>query len=86
MEQKLGEAKGEATRLQEKLSLAEEELHSAKSRLGRAQTELADLRESEEEQEQTSTRLREKLLRLEVSTETGLHARVLQPTCGHTLA
>jgi len=69
MEQKVGEAKVEVTRLQEKLSLAEEELQSTKTRLGRAQTELADLRDSEHEQTEASTRLREKLSRLDVRTE-----------------
>ena len=69
MEQKLGEAKGEGTRLQEKLSLVEEELHSTKTRLCRAQTELADLRDSEKEQEEASTRIRDKIVRLEVRTE-----------------
>ena len=72
MEQKLGEAKGEGTRLQEKLSLVEAELQSTKTCLCRARTELADLRDSEKEQEEASKRIRDKIVRLEVRTEKDL--------------
>ncbi|CAL8360878.1 unnamed protein product [Arctogadus glacialis] len=69
MEQKLGEAKGEGTRLQEKLSLVEAELQSSKTCLCRARTELADLRDSEKEQEEASKRIRDKILRLEAQLQ-----------------
>ncbi|XP_067457575.1 cingulin isoform X1 [Thunnus thynnus] len=70
LEQKLNEARTEASQLKEKLSLAEEELESSKTRLSRAQVDLRSLEDAQQEQEEANTRLREKLSRLEAQLQT----------------
>lgn len=66
MEQKLEETRREGGQTKEKLSSAEEELESCKTRLSRAQMEVKSLQEAQQEQEEVNTRLKEKLSRLEV--------------------
>lgn len=52
--------------MKEKLSSTAEELETCKTRLSRAQKEVQALQESQQEQEEANTRLKEKLSRLEV--------------------
>ncbi|XP_068591523.1 cingulin isoform X2 [Cebidichthys violaceus] len=70
LEQKLGETRGEASQLKEKLSLAEEEVVASKTLLNRAQMDVKSLQDAQQEQEGANTRLREKLLRLEAQLQT----------------
>ncbi|XP_071767322.2 cingulin [Centroberyx gerrardi] len=70
LEQKLGEALKEASSLREKLSLAEDDLETSKTRLSRTQTELNSLQDAQLEQDEANTRLREKLSRLEAQLQT----------------
>ncbi|GAA6220661.1 cingulin isoform X2 [Lates japonicus] len=70
LEQKLGEARSEASQLKEKLSLAEEELEASKTHLSRAQMDFKSLQDTEQEQKEANTRLKEKLSRLEAQLQT----------------
>ncbi|XP_075965146.1 cingulin isoform X2 [Anarhichas minor] len=70
LEQKLGENRSEASQLKEKLSLAEEEVVASKTLLNRAQMDVKNLQDAQQEQEGANTRLREKLLRLEAQLQT----------------
>ncbi|KAM4601134.1 cingulin isoform 1-T1 [Polymixia lowei] len=86
LEQKLGEALGEAGRVREKLSSAEEDAETSRTRLSRTQTELNVLRDAQQEQDEANARLREKVSRLEAQlqsnatesseAELSLHAEV----------
>lgn len=76
LEQKLGEARTEASQLKEKLSLAEEELEANETHLNRAQMDLKSLQDAQEDQKEDNTRLREKLSRLEVSILTNNTAKL----------
>ncbi|XP_070823331.1 cingulin [Chaetodon trifascialis] len=69
LEQKLGEARGEAAQLKEKLVLAEEELEASKTHLSRAQKDVNSLKDAQQEQEEANTRLKEKLSRLEAQLQ-----------------
>ncbi|XP_040900778.1 cingulin isoform X2 [Toxotes jaculatrix] len=70
LEQKLGEARSEASQLKEKLSLSAEELEASKAQLSRAKMDLKSLQDSQEEQKEANTRLKEKLSRLEAQLQT----------------
>ncbi|XP_037640944.1 cingulin isoform X2 [Sebastes umbrosus] len=70
LEQKLGETRGEASQLKEKLSLAEEEVEASKTHLNRAQMDVKSLQDAQREQEEANSRLREKLSRLEAQLQT----------------
>ncbi|XP_061676698.1 cingulin [Syngnathoides biaculeatus] len=65
LEQKLREAQIEASQLKEKLQSAGEELEASKSRLSRSQVDLNSLEEAQKEQNESNTRLKDKLSRLE---------------------
>ncbi|KAK6326881.1 hypothetical protein J4Q44_G00025260 [Coregonus suidteri] len=65
LQSELTDAHGERVRLGEKLSSTEQELQTNTERLARTQTELNALRDSQQEQEEANTRLREKLSCLE---------------------
>ncbi|KAK2910223.1 cingulin isoform X2 [Channa argus] len=69
LEQKLGEASTETHKVKEKLSVTEEELEASKRCLSRAQTDLKSLQDSQQEQKEDNTRLREKLSRLEAQLQ-----------------
>nr|XP_020462886.1 cingulin [Monopterus albus]XP_020462887.1 cingulin [Monopterus albus]XP_020462888.1 cingulin [Monopterus albus] len=70
LEQKLGEARNEASQLKQKLSLAEEEMEASETRFSRAQMDLKSLQDAQQEQEEANTRLKEKLSRLEAQLQT----------------
>ncbi|AWO96588.1 putative cingulin [Scophthalmus maximus] len=70
LEQKLVGAQSEASQLKEKLSLAEEELEAIKTQLSKAQMDFNLLQDSQQEQKDTNTRLKEKLSRLEAQLQT----------------
>ncbi|XP_029928462.1 cingulin isoform X2 [Myripristis murdjan] len=70
LEQKLSEALNEVSRLKEKLSSAEEDRDTSKANLSRAQMDLKSLQDTQQEQEEANTRLREKLSRLEAQLQT----------------
>ncbi|XP_062311610.1 cingulin, partial [Osmerus eperlanus] len=83
LEEQLGDARGEAGLLKEKLSLAEQDLESSTERLARVHAEVNVLRDTQLEQEETNTRLRDKLSHLEAqlqttSTESSEAEQVLQ--------
>ncbi|KAM6935814.1 cingulin isoform 1-T2 [Lycodopsis pacificus] len=70
LEQKLGENRSEASQLKEKLSLAKEEVVASTTLLNRAQMDVKNLQDAQQEQDGANTRLREKLLRLEAQLQT----------------
>lgn len=66
LEHKVEEKQKENNHLKEKLAFAEEELETCKMRHSRAQMDVKSLQDSQQEQEEANTRLKEKLSRLEV--------------------
>ncbi|XP_056142393.1 cingulin [Lampris incognitus] len=69
LEQKLGEAQKEVSRLREKVLSAEDDLDTSNIRLSKAQLELNTLQDTQLEQEEANTRLKDKLARLEAQLQ-----------------
>uniref|UniRef100_A0A3Q4GCS3 Cingulin n=1 Tax=Neolamprologus brichardi TaxID=32507 RepID=A0A3Q4GCS3_NEOBR len=77
LEQKLNEAQGEVAQLKKKLSLTEEKLDTSKAQLSRAHLDINSLQGAQQEQEEATARLKEKISRLESSeAELALHTEV----------
>ncbi|KAM3613757.1 uncharacterized protein V6R79_004727 [Siganus canaliculatus] len=70
LEQKLEETRSEADQLKVKLSAAEDEVEATKTQLSRAQMDVKALEEAQQEQGGATTRLKEKLSRLEAQLQT----------------
>ncbi|KAJ8005000.1 hypothetical protein DPEC_G00142110 [Dallia pectoralis] len=70
LQSELSEACDQRDRLREKLSSAEQELQSNTDKLFRTQTELKCLSDKQQENQDTNTRLKEKLTRLEAKLAT----------------
>lgn len=66
LEQKLDELQSETKQLKEKLLSAEEEVKATTTRLNRAQMDIRSLEDTLQEKDESNTRLRDKLSRLEV--------------------